>query len=87
VHLRVADIDSTRMVVNVRQSKGQKDRLVPLSALLLAELRSYWQSYRPTAYLFRGHYGRNHLHARCCNAALPIACDGWAWPSKSPWLC
>jgi integrase/recombinase XerD len=63
VHLRVADIDSARMVVQVRQGKGQKDRLVPLSAVLLAELRAYWQRYRPTAYLFPGRYGRDYLHA------------------------
>ena len=31
-HLQVGDIDSSRMVVHVRQGKGQKDRLVPLSA-------------------------------------------------------
>ena len=43
VHLRVADINSARMVVHVRQGKGQKDRLVALSAVLLAELRTYWQ--------------------------------------------
>ena len=67
VHLRVADINSARMVVHVRQGKGQKDRLVALSAVLLAELRTYWQRYRPAGCLFPGRYGREHLHA----GALP----------------
>ena len=43
MHLQVGDIDSGRMVVHVRQGKGQKDRLVPLSARLLDELRAYWR--------------------------------------------
>ncbi len=54
VRLRVTDIDSGRMVVVVRQGKGQKDRLVPLSPRLLAELRAYWRRYRPDGWLFPG---------------------------------
>ena len=40
LNLQVTDIDSARMVVNVRQGKGAKDRQVPLSARLLGELRT-----------------------------------------------
>ena len=47
LHLQVGDIDSARMVVHVRQGKGRKDRLVPLSLRLLQELRAYWRQYRP----------------------------------------
>jgi site-specific recombinase XerD len=54
LHLRVADIDSGRMVVVVRQGKGRKDRLVPLSPRLLAELRAYWRKHRPATWLFPG---------------------------------
>jgi integrase/recombinase XerD len=54
IHLRVADIDSARMVVHVRQGKGAKDRLVPLSLRLLQELRAYWRMYRPATWLFPG---------------------------------
>jgi len=55
VHLRVADIDSARMVIHVRLGKGAKDRLVPLSKRLLQELRDYWRLYRPSVWLFPGH--------------------------------
>ena len=54
LHLRVADIDSARMVLHVRQGKGAKDRLVPLSLRLLEELRAYWRLCRPRTWLFPG---------------------------------
>jgi integrase/recombinase XerD len=54
LHLRVADIDSARMVILVRQGKGLKDRLVPMSPRLLAELRTYWRAHRPETWLFPG---------------------------------
>ena len=39
-------------VLLVRQGKGRKDRQVPLSPQLLAELRGYWRRYRPHDWLF-----------------------------------
>jgi integrase len=52
--LRVEDIDSGRMLLWVRQGKGQKDRRVPLSAALLEALRAHWRQWRPTTWLFPG---------------------------------
>ena len=54
LHLQVTDIDSARMVIHVRQGKGAKDRLVPLSLRLLEELRAYWRLCRPRPWLFPG---------------------------------
>lgn len=55
--LQVTDIDSARMVVNVRQGKGAKDRQVPLSARLLGELRTWWCGHRTRPWLFPGMTG------------------------------
>jgi site-specific recombinase XerD len=55
LNLHVGDLDSARMVVQVRLGKGQKDRLVPLSARRLEELRAYWRRCRPRTWLFPGH--------------------------------
>lgn len=52
--LRVADLDSKRMVIHVRQGKGRKDRYAPLSETLLHLLRDYYRVQRPDPYLFPG---------------------------------
>jgi len=52
--LKVADIDSGRMVLHVRQGKGGRDRDVPLSPKLLDTLREYWRWMKPRTYLFPG---------------------------------
>jgi site-specific recombinase XerD len=52
--LRIADIDSARMVIRVRHGKGQKDRYVMLSPRLLEVLRAYWKAARPSDSLFPG---------------------------------
>lgn len=52
--LTIADIDSARMQLRIAAGKGAKERLVPLSPRLLAELREYWKRERPPTYLFPG---------------------------------
>ncbi len=62
IHLQVRDIDSSRMVVIVRQGKGAKDRLVPLSQRLLVELRRYWLMHRSLVWVFPGRELGRPLH-------------------------
>lgn len=54
VAVRVRDIDGERARLRVEQGKGAKDRLLPLSATLLEQLRVYWREQRPTHWLFPG---------------------------------
>ena len=72
--LRVADIDSGRMVIRVDQGKGAKDRYVELSNTLLYQLREYWKKFRPQDYLFPGRRGRpittRHVYRVCVDAGL-----------------
>jgi integrase/recombinase XerD len=52
--LRQTDVDSKRGLLIIRQSKGNKDRLVPLSIKIIELLRDYYKAYRPNEWLFEG---------------------------------
>ena len=57
INIKIADVDSSRMQLYIRQSKGKRDRTLPLSAKILKLLRSYFLAYKPKSYLFEGQYG------------------------------
>jgi len=57
VNLKVANIDSGRMLVHIEAAKGKRDRYVTLPASILDDLRNYYRTYRPKTYLFEGQYG------------------------------
>lgn len=52
--LKVIDIDSKRMMIRVRQGKGNKDRYTLLARRTLKILREYWRIYHPREWLFEG---------------------------------
>ena len=53
LHLKIKDIDSSRMTIRIEQGKGMKDRYVMLSEKLLKLLREYYKNVRPRGeYLF-----------------------------------
>lgn len=52
--LRPTDIDSKRNLITIRQSKGRKDRIVPLSEKILIMLRTYYAAAKPEVWLFEG---------------------------------
>lgn len=54
--LKLTDVDSQRMVIHVRQGKGNRDRDVTLSPRLLEVLRAYWRWRKPQTYLFPSLY-------------------------------
>jgi integrase/recombinase XerD len=54
VRLKLADIDSSRMLIRVEQGKGGRDRYIMLSPQLLGVLRAYWRETRPPHWLFPG---------------------------------
>ena len=59
--LRVADIDSSRMMINVRSGKGGKDRCVPLPRATLLILREFWKSHNNKVWMFPA-CGRGGIH-------------------------
>ena len=56
VGLKIKDIHSERMVINIKGAKGKKDRIVALSPGILELLRKYYSVYKPKGWLFEGQY-------------------------------
>ncbi len=56
VNLKIRDIHSARMVINIKGAKGKKDRTVALSQGILELLRRYYLAYVPKDWLFEGQF-------------------------------
>jgi len=52
LNLKVSDIDSVRKRVHIRNAKGNKDRLVPISDLALFILRKFWFTHQNPVFIF-----------------------------------
>ncbi|NBK22755.1 MAG: integrase [Spirochaetia bacterium] len=65
INLKIEDIDSERMLITIRQAKGRKDRVVPLSPNLLSTLREYYKAYKPKGYLFNGQFSDQYSATSC----------------------
>lgn len=64
-NLKIDHIDSQRMIINIYNSKGSKDREVKLSENTLFILRKYYNQFKPKEYLFNG---QNSLQYKSINA-------------------
>ena len=60
INLKIKDINSARMVINIIRAKGKKDRQVILSEKLLIQLRKYFTIYKPKEWLFEGKPGKQY---------------------------
>lgn len=54
VNLKWEHIDRSRMVINIIQAKGKKDRQVMLSPQLIPLLEKYWHAYKSKVYVLNG---------------------------------
>jgi len=64
--LKVTDVDSQRMVIHVRQGKGNKDRDITLSPRLLDVLRAYWKWRKPFSPVPTDHGRSDRLIPKPC---------------------
>jgi site-specific recombinase XerD len=60
LNLTIHDIDKSTMLVNVRDGKGGKDRMVHLPDHTLLALRDYWKTHRHARLIFPG----SHVNAK-----------------------
>lgn len=65
INLKLNDIDSKRMIIFIKQSKGKKDRILPLSNEILLLLRKYYKEFKPKIYLFNGQNQLQYSSSSC----------------------
>ena len=65
INLKIRDIDSKRMLIYIKNAKGRKDRIVPLSETVLELLRNYYKDYKPKNYLFNGQNSTQYSIGSC----------------------
>lgn len=65
VNIKIEDIDSKRMLIHIKNSKGRKDRIVPLSDNVLNLLREYYKQFKPIEYLFNGQKSNQYSIQSC----------------------
>ena len=75
VRLKVEDIDSNRMLIHIKGSKGRKDRYTMLSETALETLRQYRREYKPTKWLFEGARMGRYLSTRTVEKVVEHACE------------
>lgn len=74
VRLKPEDIDSKRMLIHIKGSKGRKDRYTILSETSLDVLGKYWREYKPQEWLFEGARRDRYISSRTVQHILAHAC-------------
>ena len=75
LNLKPNDIDSKRNIIIIRQAKGKKDRIAPLSPKILTLLREYYKFYRPKNWLFEGQNENSQYDERSLSNVLKQALE------------
>jgi len=75
LNLKLSDIDSNRHLIIIKQAKGRKDRIAPLSEKILLILRDYFIAYRPKCWLFEGQDKSGQYDGRSLASVLKQALE------------
>jgi len=62
------------MIIHIKNAKGKKDRIVPLSQNILLLLREYYKQRKPKEYLFNGQ-NSNQYSIQSCQKLYKIYID------------
>jgi len=61
INLKWQHIDRSRMIINIIQAKGNKDRQVGLNDKLIKLLEDYYKEYKPKEYILNGQFPDKQL--------------------------
>ncbi len=88
LYLKPTDIDSQRGLLTVRNSKGRKDRVVPISERTVTMLKEYYKMYKPKVWLFEGQEAGERYSEASLSKVLKIAlaAAGVKRPATLHWL-
>jgi integrase/recombinase XerD len=88
LQLMLVDIERNRRLIRVRQSKGFKDRVVPVSERTIDMVDNYIQRYKPQRFVFEGQWPGEMYSATSLEKVLKMACEkaGMAKPVTLHWL-
>lgn len=75
INLKWAHIDRSRMIVNVIQAKGKKDRQVALTPSLIPLLEKYYFQYKSKEYVLNGQNGVLQYSARSVGEVIKQLAD------------
>lgn len=65
INLRIKDIDSSRMLIHIKNAKGRKDRIVKLTESTLFLLRAYYREFKPFEFMFNGQLSAKYSPSSC----------------------
>mgnify|MGYP000980198388 CR=1 FL=1 len=74
LNLKPSNIDSKRGILIILNSKGKKDRIVPISENIIEMLRNYCKMYKPKEWLFEGQYSGDQYSEESLAKVLKNAC-------------
>jgi integrase/recombinase XerD len=73
--LKPNDVDSSRGLLTIRNSKGRKDRMVPISDRTIGMLKEYYKLYRPKVWLFEGQEPGERYSEASLSKVLKVALE------------
>lgn len=88
LNLVPADVDSKRGILNLKNAKGKKDRIVPVSEKIILMLRAYYKQYKPKLWLFEGQQESTPYSEKSLQSILKQALEkaGISKPVTLHWL-
>lgn len=73
INLKWANIDRSRMIINIIEGKGKKDRQVALPSTVIPLLEKYYLSYKPKEYILNGQFDLRYSSASVLQVVKQLA--------------